>query len=33
MASPDLDESRMTQRKPMWPVAVSMASPWRAAGR
>jgi hypothetical protein len=22
-----------TQRKPMWPVEVSTASPWRAAGR
>jgi hypothetical protein len=25
--------SRTTQRKPMWPVEVSTASPWRAAGR
>ena len=24
---------RTTQRKPMWPVEVSTASPWRAAGR
>ena len=24
---------RMTQRKPMWLVDVSIASPWRAAGR
>ena len=25
--------ARSTQRKPMWPVEVSTASPWRAAGR
>ena len=24
---------RMTQRRPMWPVEVSSAWPWRAAGR
>ena len=24
---------RLTQRKPMWPVEVSTASSWRAAGR
>ena len=25
--------ARTTQRKPIWLVAVSIASPWRAAGR
>jgi hypothetical protein len=25
--------ARTTQRNPMWPVEVSIASPWRAAGR
>jgi hypothetical protein len=31
---PDLASgTRTTHRKPMWPVEVSTASPWRAAGR
>jgi hypothetical protein len=30
---PELGASRITHRKPIWPVEVSTASPWRAAGR
>ena len=33
IASPMAQAARATQRKPMWPVDVSTASNWRAAGR